>query len=286
MLQELNRAADVIRKARALLITAGAGMGVDSGLPDFRGVRGFWRAYPPLKDKGLQLPDMSTPRWFHKDPHFAWGFFGHRYNLYNTTTPHDGFKILREWGETMDLGYFVFTSNVDGQFQKSGISGDRIVECHGSIHYLQCCDQSDQIWPMPEETVFDVDMETLRSKSPLPMGPPGENNLLARPNILMFNDFYFVDNRTSAQFERYAEFQQSLFSEPTLPFVVIEIGAGLSVPTVRMASESLVSNSTHGTLIRINPREADVPSGRGISLPMGGLQAIQSLQKLVNQVPE
>ena len=37
----------------ALIITAGAGMGVDSGLPDFRGNQGFWRAYPKVKNLGL-----------------------------------------------------------------------------------------------------------------------------------------------------------------------------------------------------------------------------------------
>ncbi|HQN18542.1 MAG TPA: Sir2 family NAD-dependent protein deacetylase, partial [Syntrophobacteraceae bacterium] len=37
----------MLREADAVLITAGAGMGVDSGLPDFRGNQGFWNAYPP-----------------------------------------------------------------------------------------------------------------------------------------------------------------------------------------------------------------------------------------------
>jgi len=36
---------EAIKTADALLITAGAGMGVDSGLPDFRGTQEFWRAY-------------------------------------------------------------------------------------------------------------------------------------------------------------------------------------------------------------------------------------------------
>jgi NAD-dependent SIR2 family protein deacetylase len=43
----LRSAAEIIAGAKALLITAGADMGVDSGLPDFRGSEGFWRAYPP-----------------------------------------------------------------------------------------------------------------------------------------------------------------------------------------------------------------------------------------------
>lgn len=46
----LARAASALRTADALLVHAGAGMGVDSGLPDFRGPQGFWRAYPPMKD--------------------------------------------------------------------------------------------------------------------------------------------------------------------------------------------------------------------------------------------
>jgi len=45
--RNLRRAAELIAKADALLITAGAGVSVDSGLPDFRGGQGFWRAYPP-----------------------------------------------------------------------------------------------------------------------------------------------------------------------------------------------------------------------------------------------
>jgi len=45
---EFARAAEYIVQADGLLITAGAGMGVDSGLPDFRGKNGFWHAYPAL----------------------------------------------------------------------------------------------------------------------------------------------------------------------------------------------------------------------------------------------
>ena len=39
---QISRAAQAIERADALLICAGAGMGVDSGLPDFRGPKGFW----------------------------------------------------------------------------------------------------------------------------------------------------------------------------------------------------------------------------------------------------
>ena len=48
-------AAELISQADALVIAAGAGMGVDSGLPDFRGNTGFWKAYPVLAKVGLDF---------------------------------------------------------------------------------------------------------------------------------------------------------------------------------------------------------------------------------------
>ena len=137
----LARAARAIERANAILIGAGAGMGVDSGLPDFRGDEGFWRAYPPYRHLGLSFVDLANPGWFERDPAFAWGFYGHRLNLYRETTPHDGFGILRRWSE-QGREVFVFTSNVDGQFQKAGFGSAQIVECHGSLQYLQCARRS------------------------------------------------------------------------------------------------------------------------------------------------
>jgi len=115
--EDIRRAAAAIHGAKALVFTSGAGMGVDSGLPDFRGPQGFWRAYPALRDRGIKLSSMSTPHWFKDDPTFAWGFFGHRYNLYKNAEPHDGFRIILNWCRKMENGYFAFTSNVDGHLQ-------------------------------------------------------------------------------------------------------------------------------------------------------------------------
>ncbi len=114
--ESLQKAADAIAAADALLIGAGAGMGVDSGLPDFRGAQGFWKAYPAYARLGLRFEALANPHWFENDPTLAWGFYGHRLNLYRATQPHAGFQILRKWAGRMRHGAFVFTSNVDGQF--------------------------------------------------------------------------------------------------------------------------------------------------------------------------
>ncbi|MCW3099680.1 MAG: NAD-dependent deacetylase [Chthonomonadaceae bacterium] len=104
-----EEAARAIERADALLFTAGAGIGVDSGLPDFRGNTGFWRAYPPFQERGLAFTDLAQPYWFRRDPELAWGFYGHRLNLYRKTAPHVGFEILRRWAAAKPGGAFVFT---------------------------------------------------------------------------------------------------------------------------------------------------------------------------------
>lgn len=49
------RCAELIGQAEGLLITAGAGMGMDAGLPDFSGPSGFWRVYPAGNAEGVAL---------------------------------------------------------------------------------------------------------------------------------------------------------------------------------------------------------------------------------------
>ena len=72
--KNIEKARKALKEADAILITAGAGMGVDSGLPDFRGTEGFWRAYPIAKKLGLRFEELANPRWFDENPKLAWAF--------------------------------------------------------------------------------------------------------------------------------------------------------------------------------------------------------------------
>ncbi|MFP2924453.1 SIR2 family NAD-dependent protein deacylase [Pyxidicoccus sp. 3LG] len=266
---EFRRAAEVIRSADALIIGAGAGMGVDSGLPDFRGSEGFWKAYPAYAKLGLDFASMANPRWFGQDPEFAWGFYGHRLGLYRTTVPHPGFELLRTWASRMRHGAFVFTSNVDGQFQKAGFPEERVLEVHGSIHHVQCLGSCPGITPATPYSV-EVDAETFRARQPLP-GCPDCGSLL-RPNILMFDDWGWDSTRTRAQRQRLGQWMESV---GTARIAIIECGAGTAIPSVRHFCESS-ARSRGGTLIRINVREPQVPAD-GISLPLKALEALRGI---------
>jgi NAD-dependent SIR2 family protein deacetylase len=264
----IARAAALIREADALLIGAGAGIGVDSGLPDFRGDHGFWRAYPPLAELGIRFVEIANPRSFVRHPELAWGFYGHRLALYRDTVPHEGFAILREMGERLPLGAFVFTSNVDGQFQRAGFAEERLVECHGSIHHLQCSRPcGDAIWPA-DAVRPEIDPADCLMRPPLPACP--HCGALARPNVLMFNDGAWLDQRTEAQYERL-----EVWLAQARRLVAIELGAGTDVPSVRRMCES-----RSAPLVRINPREPRVPSARDVGIPAGALEALRRLREL------
>ncbi len=257
--------ADLIDRADGLVITAGAGMGVDSGLPDFRGDTGFWQAYPALGKARIPFHRIADPANFQRDPALAWGFYGHRLALYRATRPHHGFALLRAWAAQMPQGAFVFTSNVDGQFQAAGFDEQHLYECHGSIHHLQCLAPcSTAIWSA-REVMPVVDTEHCRMALPLPACPHCGG--LARPNILMFGDMDWLPQRADAQAQRLRRWLAGV-ERP----LVIELGAGTAIPTVRHFGEGLDT-----PIIRINPTEPQLVMRRGVALKMGALAALEGI---------
>lgn len=265
-----ERVAKELKTADALLIGAGAGMGVDSGLPDFRGIDGLWKKVSPMQ--GQLLAD---------DPASSWGFFAHCLELFRTNSPHPGFAILKSWTEKYFPDYFIFTTNIDRHFQESGFPEERILEEHGSIYHHQCiaglrC--SAAIWPVPagfnESLTFD--RETLKLTSPMPTCPNCGD--LARPNVLLFGDRGWVPQRTVAQEEKYYGWVLEK-KQKKQKIVALEFGAGTAVPTVRVECQKVGH-----TLIRINPHQFLVvrdhrEEKKAISLPLGALDAVRRIDK-------
>jgi NAD-dependent SIR2 family protein deacetylase len=57
-----RRAAELIANADALVVADGAGIGVDSGLPDFLGNTGFWSAYRAIAKAQINFTDIAKCR--------------------------------------------------------------------------------------------------------------------------------------------------------------------------------------------------------------------------------
>ena len=177
--------------------------------------------------------------------------------------------MLQDWAAAFGQDSFVVTSNVDGQFQKSGYREDQVLEVHGSIHHLQCLSPcGNDIWDNDE--AIPVDLETMRAQH-----VPGCRNCSqpARPNILMFGDYSWLSDRTHGQEMRFDSF---LAQHQHQPIVVVEMGAGTAIPTIRYMSER-IGQRFGATVVRINPREAHI-SGGHISLTCGAIEGLEGIE--------
>ncbi|KAK42367.1 sigma factor [Caballeronia jiangsuensis] len=229
----IARAAQLIRSADAIVIAAGAGMSVDSGLPAFRGSDGLWTALLPEGMIEREVGSLTQGDCFVARPEEAWRFYGHALDACCHAAPHDGYRLIRAWAMAKPHGAFAYTSNVDGQFQAAGFPDDRVVECHGTIHALQCtvpCTES--LWP--------TDPVNREAGCALPACI--HCGALARPNFLLFSDFKWVPARTAIQQNNLRLWRRGI-ERP----VIIEIGAGLTVPSIRLFAETFGA-----PLIRIN----------------------------------
>lgn len=240
----INEIARFIRDADSIIIAAGAGM-------------------------GLETQNIASPKAFIENSVRAWSFYGQRLNMYNQTVPHLGFQLLKKWAMRKPNGYAVFTSNIDGQFEKAGFDADHVTECLGRISWLQCITPcTDDIWPA---TDFSI-LENYATKTELPKCP--HCGALARPNVLLSNDTTWVNKRTQLQEDFLVELLERMKSP-----VIIEIGAGIG--PVRHFSHEMRCEKPSSPFIRINPHSSQTGSGAHcVGLPMGALDALTAIDAL------
>jgi len=98
---------------------------------------------------------------------------------------------------------------------------------------------------------------------------------LARPNILMFNDWNWLPRRKYEQQLRYRRWRAAVRNP-----VVIEIGAGTAIPSVRLFGEEQGC-----PLIRINPRESHTNQDNAVGLAMGGLAGLVEIAVGLDATP-
>jgi hypothetical protein len=94
---------------------------------------------------------------------------------------------------------------------------------------------------------------------------------LARPNVLMFGDSSWLASRTEKQAERLQDWLAGVAR-----LVVLELGAGKAIPTVRNQGERLTA-----PLVRINPRDFDVYNRRSVGSPVGALKRLRLLHEIL-----
>lgn len=126
----LDRAAEAMLDAgRPGVALTGAGISVESGIPDFRSPGGIWERFDPY--------EYATIDAFRSDPVKVWRFLVELDELLVGAAPNPGHDALSAL-ERLGLLGAVVTQNVDGLHQAAG--SQDVIEYHGNGRRLVCLD--------------------------------------------------------------------------------------------------------------------------------------------------
>jgi NAD-dependent deacetylase len=171
----LERAAALIRRGEVVVLT-GAGVSVDSGIPDFRSPGGLWERYP--------IEEYATIEAFLADPLKSWRLFGELAATLAAARPNPGHEAIARL-EAIGLVSTVITQNIDGLHQAAG-SRD-VVEFHGSAARLRCvrCPASKASHAGPTRTSA-TDPPPPRTAAPAP--PTCHCGQILKPDVVLFGE--------------------------------------------------------------------------------------------------
>jgi len=128
--ENINQVADMIAKAKKVVVFTGAGISTESGIPDFRGPGGLWTKYDPddfTIDKFLGSHATRKKMW----QRLREG------GLMEDAMPNAAHYAIVDLEKMGKLSALV-TQNVDNLHQKAGSNPALIRELHGNMQMLVC----------------------------------------------------------------------------------------------------------------------------------------------------
>ncbi len=116
--------------ARSVVVSTGAGMSKESGIPTFRDApNALWEKYDPAK--------LASPEGFLEDPPLVWTWYEERRRMISGTSPNPGHLALARLESYFDR-FAVITQNIDDLHRRAG--SKNVIEMHGNIFRYKCFD--------------------------------------------------------------------------------------------------------------------------------------------------
>ena len=304
------KAAQALKKCNYLLITCGAGFSQDSGLATYDTMP---EEYRDLCNPLRLVDQTSTFQRFwsrfsetyqNTESHSGykileqWCGSNKLENLITETENRNNNRNGDHEDLTETSPWWIYSSNVDGHFSRSKCFSETICEIHGNASHFRCSHAMGNTTATGQKrqgATWDPWHEKVASISPsdeccssvtFPVSEEAEEilcrnkscSLPARPNVLLFHDVDVnVLNSINNQRDRYQRWEERVENDVVQHgsnLVIIELGAGLSVPAVRNETEEVFNDTAHRlkdpgtnsnsksngngsvTCIRINPKDA------------------------------
>ena len=136
----IEKAAVYLNEARSVVVSTGAGMSKESGIPTFRDApNALWDKYDP--------ETLASPEGWRRDPPLVWRWYAERRRMIAETKPNPGHFAIAEI-ENQFEDFVVITQNIDDHHRKAG--SRQVIEIHGNIFRYKCFDAEHVIDTLPE----------------------------------------------------------------------------------------------------------------------------------------
>lgn len=239
---------DRIRGADRVVVLTGAGMGLASGIPTFRGT-------DPGAVWARDVMEMGTFRFFREDPVASWRWYRSRFAALEGAEPNLGHRALvglEAWCAGEGRDFLLVTQNIDTLHRKAG--SERLVEVHGRADRVRCprgdCPNGAPRGSIDRALVDFTAFDAAPSLATLPRCPACDAPL--RAHVLWFDEYY--DDHQDYQFRR----AMSAFVAADL---VLFVGTSFSVGITEIALRTRAAKWT------VDASAAGLPPG--VSLLQG-----------------
>ena len=127
MLEMLKKAATTVFNSKMTIALTGAGISVESGIPDFRSAGGLWEKFDPA--------EYATIEAFRANPEKVWEMLREMEEVVLQAKPNKAHVGLGEL-EKLHYLHYIITQNVDNLHQAGGARN--VIEYHGNSATLSC----------------------------------------------------------------------------------------------------------------------------------------------------
>jgi NAD-dependent deacetylase len=238
------KAAEIIKKSKNMIALTGAGVSVESGIPDFRSAGGLWDKYDPSIYASIHS--------FMRMPEKVWDMIFEMIEVTETASPNSAHLALAKL-EGMDLLKAIITQNIDNLHQEAG--SKNVIEYHGNAKRLVC---------MSCGAEYGIDEFDLSAKEIPVCGGCGK---VLKPSVVFFGENIPVDALSESQ--RFAEAAD----------VVLVVGT--SAVVYPAASIPRIAKSRGAALIEFNLERTELSSFVDILVNGSAGKTLPDLVKLL-----
>jgi NAD-dependent deacetylase len=248
----VEKAAQLLARARSALFITGAGISAASGIPTYRGIGGLYGDRPA--EEGLAIEDVLSGEMMRDRPAITWKYIhqieracrGATFNAAHAALATLEARLERAW---------VLTQNVDGLHAAAG--SRRVIDIHGDIHHLICT-----------ACAWDARVADYATLAELPRCE--RCGAVVRPDVVLFGELL-----PSAKLELLDREMNRGFD------VVVSIGTSSLFPYI--SRPVMIAKFKGWATIEINPERTEISREVDVRLPMPAVEALGTIVDLVER---